>query len=299
MKMKFLFLPAIGMSLLSSAVFAQSTVNSVETVLDAAIKSNDMAAVDAIAKYAAPGNPQIAAKVAAYKDEQAKKASAAAEEKLQGGFFDNWSGTGELGAYSATGNTSNTGISGGLGLTKEGRHWRYKFRALADYQRTSGVTSRNQATVAFEPNYKFNERLFAYGLAQYERDRFQGFTSRYTLSGGLGYKVINTDAMQLDVKAGPAWRKTKFTTGVSDSSIAGLGAMDFSWKISPNITFSENAAAYVQSGNSTFSALSAVTAKLSSAFSARLSYQVNHESNPPAGLKKTDTLSRVSLVYGF
>jgi len=33
--------------------------------------------------------------------------------------------------------------------------------------------------------------------------------------------------------------------------------------------------------------------------SARFSYTVEHETNPPVGRLKTDTLSRASLVYDF
>ena len=58
--------------------------------------------------------------------------------------------------------------------------------------------------------------LFAYGLAQYERDRFQGFSSRYSLSGGLGYKVMTGKAAQLSLQAGPAWRRVDFLDGTSE-----------------------------------------------------------------------------------
>jgi putative salt-induced outer membrane protein len=55
---------------------------------------------------------------------------------------------------------------------------------------------------------------------------------------------------------------------------------------------------YDQQNTSLF-ALTALTAKVSGALSARLSYQINNESNPPFGLQKEDMTSRVTLVYGF
>ncbi len=211
-----------------------------------------------------------------------------------------WTGSGELGAFQSSGNTSSVGATAGLALTKESDQWRYKLRALGDYQRNNRVTSREQIAAAIEPNYKINDRLYLYGLAQYERDKFQGFTSRYTLSGGAGYKVIDTDTIKLDVKAGPAWRKTKFVRiAGSKSSIAGLAEANLNWKLSPIITFTQDASAYVQSGNSSLLSLTGINAKIGKKITARLSYQIDHETKPPVGLKKTDTLLRTTLIFGF
>jgi putative salt-induced outer membrane protein len=211
-----------------------------------------------------------------------------------------WTGSGELGAFQSTGNTSSVGATAGLALTKESNKWRYKLRAIGDYQRTNGLTSREQVAAAIEPNYKINDRLYVYGLGQYERDKFQGFTSRYTVSGGAGYKVINTDAIQLDVKAGPAWRKTKFVgVPVSDSSLAGLAEGNLNLKVSPIISVTQLVSTYVQSGNSSLLSLTGVNAKIGKNITARLSYQIDHETKPPVGLKKTDTLLRTTLIFGF
>ncbi len=210
-----------------------------------------------------------------------------------------WTGSGELGAFQSSGNTKSIGGTAGLALTKESENWRLKLRALGDYQRTNGVTSREQAVAAFEPNYKINERLYAYGLGQYERDKFQGFSSRFTASGGLGYQVIKTERTKLDVKVGPAWRKTNFVSGGSTSSIAGLLDTNFGYKISPTVTFTQDTSAYVESKNSSLLSLTGINAKLSDKLTARLSYQVDHETKPPVGLKKTDTLTRFTLLFGF
>ncbi|APG62285.1 hypothetical protein LPB140_05110 [Sphingorhabdus lutea] len=270
----------------------------IEDILDAAIAADDESAVDAIAKYS-KNNPNITKKAEEYKAAKAEKNQLAKAEKLKGNLFQNWHGSGEFGAFQSSGNSENIGISAGIKLLKESKSWRLKFNAQGDFQRSNGVTSREQIIVGLEPHYVINDRLFAYGLTQFERDKFQGFLERYTLSGGLGYQIIKTDIVQLDVKAGPAWRDTKFTDGRSDVSIAGLAAANFKTNIASNIIFRQDASAYVQSGNSSLAALSALDAKLSDNLTARLSYQVKHETNPPAGREKTDTLSRVTVIVGF
>lgn len=280
----------------------------VRAMIDAAIATGDPDKVTVVTDLALETNPGDAAEIAAMQEafdnrqaSLAKSRKAEKEEQLRSaGFFENWSGEGELGAFRATGNSSNLGVSTGIKLKREGIDWTHKLRVLADYQRSEGVTTREQVMAAYEPNYRLSRRLFAYGLTQYERDRFQGFSARYSLSGGLGYKAIDTETMQLALKAGPAWRKTILTEGGgSTSRISALAAMDFDWAFAEGLKFSQSASVFVQSGNKTVTSLSALEAQVNSRLKARLSYQVEHDTNPPAGAVQTDTLSRMTLVYGF
>jgi putative salt-induced outer membrane protein len=287
--------------ILTMAQPAQAALpDSAKAMVEAAIASGNEGEIDTIAKYVSQANPsdadQVTAMVAAHRASLEKAKQAKMENA---GLFENWHGSGQLGGFMSSGNSDATGLTAGLGLTKEGVRWRHNFRAHADYQRSNGVTSRNQFLVALEPNYKFNDRLFAFGLAQFEKDKFAGFNSRYTLSGGLGYRVIKSENMTLDVKAGPAWRKTSLTGGGSESELNGLAALDYNWTITPALTFTENATAFIGSGNSVYTSLSALNVKLSSKLSAQAALQLRHETDPPLGFKNTDRLTRMSLVYGF
>jgi putative salt-induced outer membrane protein len=273
------------------AAIATGDPKTVATVIDLARQTNpdDKAAIDAIAAEYGAQRAQLAAQAEAEKKASIRSA----------GLFENWTGQGQLGAFRSTGNSSNTGITAGLELNRTGIEWRHKLSAIGDYQRTNGVTTREQFLLAYEPNYQLNERLFIYGLGQYERDRFQGYSSRISASSGIGYRVIKTDEMQLSVKAGPAYRKTSFISGGSDGSLAALGALDFDWQVSEKLKLTQDLSAFIQSGNSTFLSTTGLEAGLGGGLSARLAYAVEHDTNPPAGAVKTDTLTRFTLIYGF
>lgn len=289
----------------------------VKAMIDAAIASGNNQDVLAVVKIAKATNPddlaEIDSIIANYNAQLAEQAASALREKQEAGFFENWKGQGELGGFRSTGNTRNLGISGGVKLVKDAVNWRLNFQARADYERNAGKTTRDQLSATIEPNYKFDQSLYAYGLAQFERDRFQGFSARYTLSGGLGYELIKTKDLRLAVKAGPAIRITDFAAGDSKSSLAALVGLDFDWKISDHLKFSQNAGgtyasdaqgftsalAVIDSDNTSLTATSAFDAKLLGSLSVRLSYTIEHETNPPAGRIKTDTLSRATLVYDF
>ncbi|MEO9462334.1 MAG: DUF481 domain-containing protein [Marinomonas sp.] len=299
-------------SLAGAAALAPQTAHaevpaSVRAMIDAAIAKGDAPTVRAVMDLARQTNPAdtdelnaIQAQFEASEAEKAAQAAAADEEqKRSAGLLDNWRGQGQLGAFRSTGNTSDTGITAGVTLERVGIDWRHKLTGLADYQKSNGVTTREQFLAAYEANYDLSDRLYAYGLVQYERDTFQGYTARYSASGGLGYRVIENDNMQLAVKAGPAYRKTDFNNGTSDSSIAGLAALDFDWQIAENLKLTEDASAFIQSGGNTYVSTTGLVAGLGGGLSASLSYSVEHETNPPVGAVKTDTLTRATLIYDF
>ena len=159
----------------------------VRAMIEAAIERGNKAKVDAVVEVARETHPDDLAEIdtlyAAFEQTQRELAAAREAAKLRdirnAGLLENWSGKGEIGAFRSTGNSDNTGLTAGLQLTRTGIDWTHKLRGRADYQRTNGVTSREQFFAAYEPNFQISERVYAYGLAQYERDRFQGFLARY------------------------------------------------------------------------------------------------------------------------
>lgn len=289
----------------------------VKAMIDAAIASGDATKVATVIDLAKQTNPDDTAELDAihqgFKDQLAAEQAAKAAEKEEAirtaGLFENWSGKGELGAFRATGNSSNTGVTAALSLKREGIDWTHKLRGRADYQRNNGVTSREQYFLAYEPNFRLSDRLFVYGLAQYERDRFQGFSARYAVSGGVGYKFIDEPDMQLSAKVGPAYRVTDFVNGESESRIAGLLGLDFDWSITDRLklTHDTNAVAetggsatvIVDSSNTSLNLVTGLNAKVSDSITTRFSYTIEYDSNPPEGAVKTDTQSRVTLIYDF
>ncbi|NVE93434.1 DUF481 domain-containing protein [Altererythrobacter lutimaris] len=290
---------------------------STRAMIDAAIATGDAEKVNTVLELARTVHPEDAAEIDAIKakfDEDQKvlaaaKAEEAREKILTAGLFDNWSGKGELGGFRATGNSSETGLTAALALTRDGLDWRHKLRGRADFRRADGETTREQFFAAYEPNYKISDRLFIYGLAQYERDRFQGFSARYAVSGGLGYQIIDQDNMQLSAKVGPAYRITQFVDGGSESRIAGLAGVDFDWDLTDRLKLTHDTNAVAEAGgsatlitdgsNTSVNLVTGLNAKVSDKVTARFSYAIEYDSNPPEGAVGTDTLSRVTLIYDF
>lgn len=289
----------------------------VRAMIDAAIATGDENKVRTVADIARTTNPfeagEIDALLANFQADLAARKAAEAEAKQAAlrtaGLFDNWNGKGEFGGFRATGNSSNTGVTLAVTLNRQGIDWRHRFTGRADYQRANGITTREQYLARYEPNVNVSENFYVYALAQYERDRFQGFSARYAVSGGLGYQPIKNDDVQLSMKAGPAYRVVEFIDGRSESRLAGLMGVDFLWNITDTIKLTQatnavaetggSAIAIIDSRNTSIDLITGLNAKINSKLSARLSYAIEYDSNPPPGAVQTDTLSRVTLIYDF
>lgn len=289
----------------------------VRAMIEAAIATGDASKVSTVVQLAKQTNPddieEIDALQSAFQAAQRELAAAERARKEQkirtAGVFDNWKGRAQLGGFHTSGNTENTGATLSLALNRSGIDWEHRLRATADFQRSGGKTSREQLLVSYEPRFQINGDLFAYGLGQYERDRFQGFNARYSLSGGLGYKLIDSSSAQMSIKAGPSWRQVNLRDGTSDSSFGALAGLDFDWQLARSLKLTQDAnlvadtggaaTVFVDSNSTSVLLTTGLEAKISSSLSTRFSYTIDYDSNPPGNAVSTDTLSRFTLVYDF
>ena len=279
----------------------------VRAVIDAAIEAGDPQAVAAVIRFTKQTNPEVAKQIDAidadYRDKLAQKQAREERERrerlMAASFYRYWKGEIEAGASRATGNTDNLGLYGSLRLDREGINWRHKVNARIDVQQTNNITTTERVVAAWQPNYKFDDRLYAYGLAQYEHDRFLGFENRYTVGGGLGYRVVAKPKMTIDLEGGPAVRHTDFTDESPETAIAGRASVQMKWTLSPTLQFAQDTAIYLETGNNNVVSTTSLDTRLIGALKMRLSYNIQYERDAPAGSKSLDTLSRATLVYGF
>lgn len=269
-------------------------------MLVAAIESGNDGDIDAVAKLARQTNPDAVAEIDAMVESYRQEKAETAQEYIRNaGFLEIWSGKGEFGLFRSTGTTSEFGISAGLNLQREGLRWKHLLRANADYRRANGETSRESLLLAYEPRYQMSDRAFSYGLAQYERDPFIGFDNRYAASVGIGYTSIDTERMKLSVDAGPSYRHVDYTDDGEEERLGLRSSLDFNWKLSPTLTFQQNAYAYVEKDRASLASLTAFDAKILARLSARFSYKTAFESETELTPETFDTLSKVTLVYDF
>jgi putative salt-induced outer membrane protein len=265
-----------------------------------AAAADDPETLDAVVRAAKKANPRSVAEIDAQaaairKDAQAQKLAEAAD----GGVFHGWTGKGELGASASTGNTDDQGYSVSLSFEKETPTWDREFSLSVDHKREDDETTKDRYFGTYAVRYKFTPRLYGVGVLWGERDRFAGFNSRFAESVGLGYRLVHDRRVKLRLEAGPALRQADYLETGRKNTVAARLADYFSWQVTPRLEVTQSLVAYLEDRNPTLLASMALTTKLQRRLSARASYEVRHEADPPLDRENTDTTTRLTLVYDF
>lgn len=215
-----------------------------------------------------------------------------------------WTGEGSLSAGVTTGNTETSDLGLGVKANNDLGVWAFGFQAAADYGDTDGVETKNRIFLSGNADRQINDKLFGFGQLSYEKDEFSGFESRTFAGAGLGYEIYNSDALSWTVRGGPGYKIDEVLdtlTGETNSeeSFGATAASNFAYQFNDNVGFSNDTSVLYAETSTQIGNIAALTASLTNTLSARVSLEVRHDTDPVIGFEDTDTISRVSLVYGF
>ncbi len=211
-----------------------------------------------------------------------------------------WDGAAELGTIFTSGNTDTQSINANFMAKRTGEVWDTTVKLEALTSEEDGVKSKEKYGALTQFDRNFTEHSYLAIVAQQERARFSGYTYQSTASINYGYRVLNNDTMELDLEAGPGYRRDKLkeTGEIQDEAIARL-ALAYSWNIREGVSFIENFTAEVGSDQSIYKSETGLQSQLSGSLASKLTYKVKHVDEVPEGTENTDTEFGVTLVYSF
>lgn len=215
------------------------------------------------------------------------------------GVADGWAGEASLSGSRTTGNTETEDLGLALNLAKTDGVWRNKFKAAVDYGKTGGAKDKQRFVLGYQIDRDLNDRLYVYGNADYFSDDFGAFKEGYFGGAGLGYKVILPEPVGWNVEAGLGYRsqKTQTIPTVKTNEVALRARSDFDYKFNDNVTFYNDTELLYSKSDTYIWNETGITAQLMGNLAARASYRIDNHSDVPAGTKKTDTITRVGVVY--
>ena len=262
--------------------------------------ADDPDTLKAVVKAAKKANPDSAAEIDAQAAAAAKRATAEkAAKTANAGFLRGWTTKLEIGGSIKTGNTDEQAFTASVDVDRETPKWDHDLNLTVDRKAESGELTTDRYFLAYSVQRKFSQRFYAVGVLWGERDPFAGYDYRISESLGLGYRVIDAPNLKFRLEAGPALRQAEYLGDDHQNTLAARGAGYLTWRLSPRLEFTQSLVSYLEAKNSTLLAASALTTKLEGNISAKASYEVRHEADPPAGRQKTDTTSRLTLLFGF
>lgn len=219
-----------------------------------------------------------------------------------------WSGEGAFNAGVTSGNTETTDLGLGLDLSRETQVWKAALDAQADFGETDGTETKNRIFLAGQLDRQINDRLYGFGRVSYEIDEFSGFENRAFVGAGLGYLVFDSDATTWSLEGGPGLKIEEVRAFTVDGevfpaetveSFSVFAASNFAHAFNDNVSFSNDTDVLYAEETTQLVNVAALTAKLTEALSARVSFDVRHDTNPPEGFEDTDTATRIALVYAI
>lgn len=223
-----------------------------------------------------------------------------------------WTGSGEFGLSSASGNSRSQNLNAMLSVGLDDGRWHHdasafwlrnrgevKFDGNADGVPESSMRdTANRYGLGFSSAYDLTPRSYVVGALRYDHDRFASFLWRGVAAAGYGYRWYDDDKLRLLTEIGPGFRRSHdaYSGRVENEAIA-RGLADFSWKLSDNTRLVDTF--LVESGrlNTFIQNDLGLQVGMTDRLALKLGYQVRYNSDVEPGFKTTDTTTMLNLVY--
>ncbi len=198
-----------------------------------------------------------------------------------------------------TGNSDTADVSVGSKVTNSNGPWNQTINLAYEYGEAGGATSKNEIYSLYDVNRNFTDRVYGYALLRGERD-FQNDTGEVFLGFGPGYRIFNQSDLAWRVQAGPGYRVSTQGLGVPDFDEAGVSASSrLFYKFSDNVTLTNDTDVIFSSNSTLVTNDLGLNVALTGPMSMRVGLRTDYDSNPAAGLSKTDNTTGIALVYSF
>ena len=178
----------------------------------------------------------------------------------------------------------------------------FKAGLLYLWSSDDGDDTANRLAFQAREEYKLSDRTYVYGQGQYLRDPFKAIDYLFATTGGLGYKVADSDTTKFSVDggAGVTWEKNPgIDTRTYGAIVAGE---DFSHKLSPSASITEGIHALWKAddfGDALYTFGAGLAATVTTKTAVKVDLLDTLKTKPPAGVKENDLALLVSLAYKF
>ncbi|MGB8432832.1 MAG: DUF481 domain-containing protein [Burkholderiales bacterium] len=214
-----------------------------------------------------------------------------------------WSGRVTLGVTDTSGNTDTRDAYVEAGFRARAKDWRWTTDGRANYAENSGVQTAGNWLVGTRFDWFFRERPYFYGRASAQRDTFSGVKLRWTVGAGYGFKVIESDRMNLELRAGLDHVSTQRVVPPNQDYLALGWGIDFDyWFVQDMLQFFFGQEGFADPRGDEGVVIRSQTglrAPIFDALSANFQVNLDYNSDPGPGFKTTDRTYIVGLGYKF
>jgi putative salt-induced outer membrane protein len=212
-----------------------------------------------------------------------------------------WTGVGELGFVSTSGNTDTETLNLKLEFIKEMEQWRHRFTAAALTASKNGTNDAKRYSAEFQGDRKLSEKSYVFGALRWDVDKFGAYDPMQTITAGYGNQLLKSDTHELKAEIGLGYRKMEdATTGISSNDAIARLLLDDIWAITPTTAWTNRLLVESGSDNTFTQFNTGLAVSMSERFALKFGFELRNNSDIPATvLDKTDTTTTMNLVYHF
>jgi putative salt-induced outer membrane protein len=224
-----------------------------------------------------------------------------------------WSGKGQLGYVMSRGNADTDSANAALDLADVVGDWKHSIHFEGLYGRSAEITSAERWAALFQSAYQFTPRAFVFGSLHYLQDEFSGFQYQGSATAGLGYKFLDTARDKLTAQLGVGYRRLRPEVltidatgaviaripGESTGNMIGTAGFDYAHIFNAATKLTDKFLDEGGSGNTSLENDLALVVNMSKRLALSAGFKFLENTEPPAGLKKVNTLTTLNLVYAF
>jgi putative salt-induced outer membrane protein len=213
------------------------------------------------------------------------------------------SGQSELGYVQTAGNTKTQTVNAKLKVDQNISAWENSYALEALNSAQEEQTSAEKYAAKAQGNRLFTAKNYGFAVLTYDDDRFSGFDYESTAALGYGRKVIEEAQMKLSLEAGPGARVTQVEDSDQETEAILRTSGHFEYAFTETSKFEQTLSVEGGEDRVISKSVSALSSQIVGSLAMKLSLSVKNNSDPAVltdeTLKKTDSETAVTLVYGF
>lgn len=224
-----------------------------------------------------------------------------------------WTGNGELGFASAHGNSTTESLNARLNLQYSLENWTHSIDvfglrasselSIVDDDGNVERTRRNTAnryTFGTNSAYLMDERGTLNASLRHEQDDFATWRRQQVLALSYGNRLIDGTRTTLDIQAGPGYRHAESTLeDRTESGLVGRGMVGLKYALTDNTELVNTLLVETGDYNTFAQNELGVSVSMNEHIALKAGWQARHNSEVDAGMKSTDTLTTMNVVYRF
>jgi putative salt-induced outer membrane protein len=209
-----------------------------------------------------------------------------------------WTPTAELGLVNTSGNSDTTSANGRFALKGEDDLWTHEYFLAALRAESDDALTANRLELGARTARRLGERQYLGFAARFERDDFSAYERQSTLALNYGTWLLKDEDRSFQLEGGPGLRHARLADGGGSETDALLrGYADYQHQLTDSTRFFNTLLVEATADNTFAQNDIGIAVSINKTLALKAAFQARHNTEAPAGLARTDTLTSVNIVW--